>query len=81
MNSLNQIVETANGTNDDPIVRKPFISLVLPAYNEASIIEKNLATVCEYMETLEDEFPWELIVVNDGSTDGTGDLAEEFSAS
>jgi len=33
------------------------------------------------METLENRFRWELIFVNDGSTDGTGDLAESFAAS
>ena len=59
--------------------KKPFVSIIVPAFNEASIIEKNLSTLCEYMESLEDEYRWELIVVNDGSTDETGDLAEAFA--
>jgi len=61
-------------------MKKPFVSIVTPAYNEAVIIEKNLTILCEYMESLEDEYRWELIVVNDGSTDETGDLAEAFAS-
>ncbi len=60
---------------------KPFISIVVPAYNEAAIVEKNLAKLCEYMESLEKEYRWELIVVNDGSTDETGELAQTFARS
>ena len=58
---------------------KPFVSIVVPAYNEAAIVDRNLAKLCEHMESLEDEYCWELIVVNDGSTDETGELAENFA--
>jgi glycosyltransferase involved in cell wall biosynthesis len=55
------------------------VSIVAPAFNEAAIIEKNLSLLCEYMKSLETEYRWELIVINDGSTDETGDLAESFA--
>jgi glycosyltransferase involved in cell wall biosynthesis len=58
---------------------RPLVSLVAPAYNEALIIEKNLAVLCSYMESLEFQYRWELIIVNDGSRDKTGDLAEIFA--
>jgi glycosyltransferase involved in cell wall biosynthesis len=58
---------------------KPFVSLVAPAYNEALIIERNLAVLCNYMKSLEDQYRWELIIVNDGSRDNTGELAEAFA--
>jgi len=58
---------------------KPFVSIVVPAYNEASIMERNLEKLCEYMKSLEEEYRWELIIVNDGSTDETGELAETFA--
>jgi glycosyltransferase involved in cell wall biosynthesis len=60
--------------------KKPFVSIVAPAYNEAAIIEKNLSTLCDYMKTLETDYEWELIIVNDGSTDKTGDLTEAFAS-
>lgn len=47
------------------------VSLVIPMYNESSIIEDAVQTFSEYMKkTFED---WELIFVDDGSADGCGD--------
>ena len=60
---------------------KPFVSVVVPAYNEALILEQNLDILSQYMESLEDEYCWEIIVVNDGSKDETGSLAEAFASS
>jgi glycosyltransferase involved in cell wall biosynthesis len=47
----------------------PFVSIVVPAYNEAATIEE----VLRRLSTV--PFRGEVIVVDDGSTDGTGDLA------
>ena len=47
------------------------ISLVIPMYNESSIIEQALSTFSSYMEKRFED--WELIFVDDGSSDGCGD--------
>ena len=50
------------------------ISLVIPMYNESSIIDEALETFSSYMaQTFED---WELIFVDDGSADGCGNAVE-----
>ena len=59
----------------------PLVSILLPAFNEAMIIEENLTRLCRHMESLETQYRWEIIVVNDGSRDETGALAEQFSKS
>lgn len=59
--------------------QKPFVSIVVPGYNEAAIIQRNLGEICDSMTMLQDRFDWELIFVNDGSTDKTGALAEAFA--
>ena len=58
---------------------KPLVSVVAPAYNEASIIRRSMEELCRYMESLEDEYEWELVIVNDGSTDETGRIADAFA--
>lgn len=66
------------GTQNFKHGKKPFVSIVVPAYNEEKIIENSLRAICEYMKSIEHEYNWELIIVNDGSKDSTGDLAEAF---
>ncbi|MFN8390986.1 MAG: glycosyltransferase family 2 protein [Bdellovibrionota bacterium] len=56
----------------------PFVSVVAPAFNEARILEANLTTLAQYMGTL--GVPWEIIVVNDGSSDETGRIADELAS-
>jgi glycosyltransferase involved in cell wall biosynthesis len=58
---------------------RPLVSVVVPAYNEAEILRANLAVLCDYLTRLEEMYRWEVIVVNDGSTDDTGQLAETFA--
>ncbi len=53
-----------------------FVSLVLPAYNEEAIIEKNVHTVVNYMRKL-NKYKWEIVIVNDGSKDNTQQIADE----
>lgn len=56
------------------------VSLVIAGLDEAAIVEKNLRTLCEYMRALEQRYAWEIVFVNDGSSDDTGVLAERVAA-
>jgi glycosyltransferase involved in cell wall biosynthesis len=58
---------------------RPLISVITPAYNESAIIIKNLNRLHRYLHALEDSYRYEIIVVNDGSKDDTGILADQFA--
>lgn len=57
---------------------QPPLSVVVPAFNEARRLTDNLLTLLHYLENYRPAA--ELIVVDDGSTDGTARVAEEFFA-
>jgi glycosyltransferase involved in cell wall biosynthesis len=80
MTAITQIKDGENARQENPIPNKPSVSVVVPAFNEGSVIQDNLATLCKYMESLEGEYDWEIVTVNDGSTDDTGNLMDAFAA-
>ena len=51
------------------------LSIIIPAYNEQARLPGTLDRIIEYMQTAGWE-RWEIIVVDDGSTDGTAVTAE-----
>jgi hypothetical protein len=59
--------------------RRPTVSVIVPAYNEALVIAGSLAALDEYLRGLYHEYRFELIVVDDGSTDGTAEIAHAFA--
>jgi len=54
---------------------KPYLSVILPAYNEEARILPSLKWRHEYLE--KQDYDYELIVVNDGSTDKTSRIVRE----
>ena len=55
------------------------VSIVLPAYNEAANIERAVGEATAAAERLLDDH--EILVVDDGSTDGTGEIAQSIAES
>lgn len=53
------------------------ISLVIPTYNEAEVIQETLRRAARALKNSEEEF--ELIVVDDAGADGTAELAESLA--
>ena len=57
---------------------KHFLSVVIPAYNEEkSLKEGVLQEVDRYLRGV--EYPWEVLIVDDGSNDKTALLVEKFA--
>ncbi len=60
------------------VMRDIHLSVVMPAFNEAGFIERTLR---ETVAALRCVGELEIVVVDDGSVDGTADIAEEFAQS
>jgi len=61
-----------------PAETLPALSVVIPAFNEAVRIERALERVTAFLDGRGQ--PWELIVVDDGSTDSTSLIVRRFIA-
>ncbi len=57
---------------------QPFLSVVIPAYNEAERIPTTLEKVAGFLSTR--TYEWEVVVADDGSADATASLVEEWAA-
>jgi dolichyl-phosphate beta-glucosyltransferase len=59
-------------------VDRPHLAVVIPAYNEEPRIERSLERVREYLSG--QGYSWSVLVVSDGSTDATPDIAARFAS-
>jgi len=64
-----------------PSLSRPIGSLVIPAYNEDSRIDACMRGVSEWLAGRPGSLDWEVIVVDDGSTDATADRARRAAES
>jgi dolichyl-phosphate beta-glucosyltransferase len=56
----------------------PFLSIVVPAYNEEGRLPQTLPRIVDFVQA--QEYAAEVIVVDDGSADGTCGVVEEIAA-
>jgi glycosyltransferase involved in cell wall biosynthesis len=59
-------------------MRSPIISIIIPAYNEQLTIGKTISDTILAMDS--EKMPYEIIVINDGSTDNTARIAQRYKA-
>ena len=58
---------------------RPLVTVLVPAYNESLKITTSLEVIYAYMQDLDDRYRFELLVVDDGSTDDTAQQIEVFA--
>lgn len=56
---------------------KPRLSIIIPAYNEEKRLPHTLTLINDYMVKV--DFPYEIIIVDNNSKDGTAEVVHRFS--
>ena len=59
-----------------PLVEAPFLSIVIPAYNEQDRIINSIGAIASHVSDL--GFAWELLIADDGSKDQTAQLCDDL---
>jgi len=60
-------------------INKPFVSVVIPCYNEEAILQISLDVIIEYLNSKNYKYEWEILLIDDGSKDKTGEITDEFA--
>jgi glycosyltransferase involved in cell wall biosynthesis len=58
----------------------PLVSVIIPMYNEEAVADRSLDAVLAHVDGLRHRFRFEVLVVDDGSTDATAEAVEAASA-
>ncbi len=64
--------------NDNPTPNGPYLSIVIPAYNEEARLPDSLRTVADFAAA--QPYPLEVIIVDNNSRDRTGEIIETYVA-
>src|SRR5438477_4847723 len=72
------VVPSADQTNDHAAGQQPYLSVVIPAYNESSRLPATLTKVMKYLEGFGHSY--EVLVVDDGSEDDTCNVVDKLAA-
>lgn len=63
----------------EPVAERPLLSVIVPVFNEQALLVDHLYQIVSYLKSIEGEFRWEVVIVNDGSSDDSTELLNEFA--
>src|SRR5580692_1527074 len=61
----------------NPLMSQPYLSIIIPAYNEAERLPKALLAMDKQLVSA--SYSYEIFVVNDGSTDKTAEIVKNMA--
>jgi glycosyltransferase involved in cell wall biosynthesis len=71
-------VPADNASMSEPAPRKR-VDIVIPVYNEAAVLQQSVERTLALFDA-NSQYDWRCVVADNGSTDGTGKLAQELQA-
>jgi len=69
-----------NSMNTSDVSKEPkgTVSIIIPFYNEEGILENTFQKLIDYLATLDKEYHFEILLVDDGSNDHSAEIAKRF---
>ena len=58
------------------MINKPYLSVIISVYNKADLLPSTLIDIDKYLRKL--GFEYEVLIINDGSTDNTAEIVRKF---
>ncbi len=65
--------------SESPEPARKRVDVVIPVYNEVKVLEASVRRTLALIDT-QPQYDWRVVVADNGSTDGTGDLAKRLEA-
>lgn len=56
------------------------VDIVLPCYNEVGVLRQTVQALLEFGPSHLQDYDWRIVIAENGSTDGTAELAEQLAA-
>ena len=77
--AVNRQCEWRISLREQPSPDHPLISLVAPVYNEEAIVREFVTEVLQAHDAIQPPLAYEIVFVNDGSTDKSGELLDALA--
>lgn len=65
--------------SESPASSRPTIDVVIPVYNEVKVLEDSVRKTLTLFDS-QPQYDWHVLIADNGSNDGTGDLAKRLEA-
>lgn len=65
--------------SESPASSRPTIDVVIPVYNEVKVLEDSVRKTLALFDN-QPQYDWRVLIADNGSNDGTGDLAKRLEA-
>lgn len=73
--TVSHVTDTIQISNRRRLLSRPFLSIIIPAFNEEQRIGNTIQKIVTYLRN--QPYSWEILIVDDGSTDRTANLAND----
>lgn len=73
-------IDSAESFKPTAKAKRSSVTVIVPVFNEEAKLAENAESLLEYLETISGGYSWEVLFVNDGSSDRSAEILDEIEA-